>query len=152
MVASESQVFNNKTAESAPGHTAVSFDDASVTLFFSQQVCAGCRLVSNVLVSYVAPVHASAGKWSALIWKLYNAHASKQSLSVDTFAISCISMTEPPSPRLVSQRISNLRDDAAICEESAIRRGLLVAVYVEPFAAGQLGDESLVGVGVTVTI
>ena len=149
-MASESQASNNKIAESAPGP--VFFDDASVTLFFSQQVYAGGRVsAGGWQVSYVTPVHASAGKWDALIWKSYNAHASKQSLSVETFGISCISMTGPPSPKLVSQRILNVKDDAGACGKSAIRRGLL-AVYVEPLAVGQLGDESLVDVGVTVAI
>ncbi len=73
-----------------------------------------------------------------------------QSLSVETLAISCMSMTEPPSAVLVLQRISNARDVSGICDAS-VGSGLLVAVYVEPFVAGQLG-ERVVGVGVIVEV
>ena len=59
-------------------------------------------------------------------------------------------MTRPSSARLVLQRISNKRDDAGICNPSSgaiVGRGLLVAVYVEPLAAGQDADDSVASVG-----
>ena len=82
-------------------------------------------------------MHACAGKFACFIWKLYNAHAFKQSLSVETLVMSCMSKTEPPSAVLVLQRISKASDVWVICETS-VMRGLLLAVYVEPLAAGQL--------------
>ena len=63
--------------------------------------------------------------------------------------MSCMSTTLPPSPVFVSQRISKGKDVCVTCEAST-GVGLLLAVYVEPLAAGQLGDECADGVGVIV--
>ena len=62
----------------------------------------------------------------------------------------CMSTTEPPSAVLVSQRISKASDDRVVCDPS-VMTGLLLAVYVDPLAAGQLGDAE-VGVGVIVVM
>lgn len=102
----------------------VSFDDPNVTLLFNQQVCLGFKLKPY---PHESPVHAYAGKCSDLIRKSYKAHASIQSFSVEALAMSCMSMTEPPSAWLVLQRISNVRDVSEICATS-VGVGLLVAV------------------------
>lgn len=71
------------------------------------------------------------------------------SVSEVTLLMSCMSLTSPPWPVLVLQRISKEKEFWGICEES-VMGGLLVAVYMEPLAAGQLREESAVGVGVVV--
>ena len=55
----------------------------------------------------------------------------------------------PPSAVFVSQRISKGKDVWDTCERST-GVGLLLAMYVEPLAAGQLGDACAAGVGVIV--
>ena len=84
------------------------FGDPSVTLLFSQQISLGYKFAPY---PQETPVHASAGKCHIFNWKLNNAHAFIQSLSVETLAMSCISTIRPPSALLKSQRISKERDD-----------------------------------------
>ena len=66
--------------------------------------------------------------------------------------MTCMSTTlspNTPSPVFVSQRISKGKDVWVTCEAST-GVGLLLAMYVEPLAAGQLGDTCADGVGVIV--
>ena len=60
-------------------------------------------------------------------------------------------MTLPPSATLKLQRILNERESGGLCAES-VMSGLLVAMYVEPFAPGQVGDGGVLGVGVIVAM
>ena len=53
--------------------------------------------------------------------------------------MSCMSTMLPPSAVFVLQRISKGKDVWRTCEAS-VGVGLLLAMYVEPLAAGQLGD------------
>ena len=64
--------------------------------------------------------------------------------------MSCMSTMLRCSAVLVSQRISKGKDVWVTCETST-GVGLLLATYVEPLAAGQLGDACADGVGVVVT-
>ena len=55
----------------------------------------------------------------------------------------------------VSQRISKERVGLEICHpypgsSAGVTVGLLVAMYIEPLAAGQIGDEGVPGGGVVV--
>ena len=53
--------------------------------------------------------------------------------------MSCMSTMLPPSAVFVSQSISKGKDVWLTCDGST-GVGLLLAMYVEPLAAGQLGD------------
>ena len=61
--------------------------------------------------------------------------------------MSCRSRTESPSAVLVLQSIMKASDVWVTCATS-VMRGLLLAVYVEALAAGQVGDAGVVGAGV----
>lgn len=63
--------------------------------------------------------------------------------------MSCMSTMLPPSAVFLSQRISKGKDVWVTCEGST-GVGLLLAMYVEPLAAGQPGDACADGVGVIV--
>ena len=122
----------NKTPPSYPPRELLPFGDASDTLALSQHQGAE-NFPGGGPSPHETPVHAQAGKYSSGVRKLYIAHSVKQSVSVETLLMICMSLMGPPfwklSTKLALQRTSNEKDDFLVCCQSVCdETGLLALV------------------------